>query len=116
MLCPPCGKLRMELCLAVIRGERCVDGVLGERCQFLHRHTDVGERGIVRRGIASEICGVIRVDRAYDPFMQESGNRMLAHVVYDLQPEVGQRAAGERNAVACEIGRASCRERVSSPV
>ncbi len=34
--------------------------------------------------------------------MQESGNRMLAHVVYDLQPEVGQRAAGERNAVACD--------------
>ena len=27
---------------------------------------------------------------------------MLAHVVYDLQPEVGQRAAGERNAVACD--------------
>ncbi|CDI67906.1 Putative uncharacterized protein [Bifidobacterium animalis subsp. animalis IM386] len=102
MLRAPRGELRMELRLAPIRGERCVDGVLGERCQFLHRHADVGERGIVRRDIASEICGVIRVDRAYDPFMQESGNRMLAHVVYDLQPEVRQRAAGERNAVACD--------------
>lgn len=90
----------MELRLAPIRSERRVDRVAGERRQFLHRHADVGERGVVRGDITAEIRGIVRIDRAHESFVQELRDRMLAHIVHDLQPEVRQRAAGERDPIA----------------
>lgn len=74
MLRAPRGELRMELRLAPIRSERRVDRVAGERRQFLHRHADVGERGVVRGGIPAEVRRIVRIDRARDPFVQETGN------------------------------------------
>ncbi len=87
--------------LLVVVQERGEEGVPGQLAQPLRRQAEGVAHGVeVVAGVAAEVGRVVGVDGAHQAGVQHGGQRMLGEGVDGAQPDVGQRAQGQRDPLA----------------